>query len=66
MKLRAIVVGALTLSMGLAACGSGAAPSSTKGATLSYGPISIWYSNNAQEITWGEQEVCLLYTSRCV
>jgi multiple sugar transport system substrate-binding protein len=43
--------------MGLAACGSGAAPSSTKGATLSYGPISIWYSNNAQEITWGEQEV---------
>ena len=57
MKLRAIVVGALTLSMGLAACGSGAAPSSTKGATLSYGPISIWYSNNAQEITWGEQEV---------
>ena len=57
MKLRAIVVGALTLSMGLAACGSGAAPSSTKGATLSYGPISIWYSNNAEEITWGEQEV---------
>jgi multiple sugar transport system substrate-binding protein len=43
--------------MGLAACGSGAAPSSTKGATLSYGPISIWYSNNAEEITWGEQEV---------
>jgi multiple sugar transport system substrate-binding protein len=43
--------------MGLAACGSGAAPSSTKGAALSYGPISIWYSNNAQEITWGEQEV---------
>jgi multiple sugar transport system substrate-binding protein len=57
MKLRAIVVGALTVSMGLAACGSGAAPSSTKGATLSYGPISIWYSNNAEEITWGEQEV---------
>jgi multiple sugar transport system substrate-binding protein len=44
------------LSMGLAACGGSGTPSSTsKG--LSYGPISIWYSNNAQEITWGEQEV---------
>jgi multiple sugar transport system substrate-binding protein len=56
MKLRTILVAALTLSTGLAACGSGGAPSS-KAATLSYGPISIWYSNNAQEITWGEQEV---------
>ncbi len=56
MKLRTVVVAALMLSMGLAACGGGGTPSSTsKGA--SYGPISIWYSNNAQEITWGEQEV---------
>jgi multiple sugar transport system substrate-binding protein len=44
------------LSMGLAACGGGGTPSSTS-KSLSYGPISIWYSNNAQEITWGEQEV---------
>jgi multiple sugar transport system substrate-binding protein len=44
------------LSMGLAACGGGGTPSS-KAKGPSYGPISIWYSNNAQEITWGEQEV---------
>jgi multiple sugar transport system substrate-binding protein len=42
--------------MGLAACGGTGTPSSTSKAP-SYGPISIWYSNNAQEITWGEQEV---------
>ena len=56
MKLRTVVVVALMLSMGLAACGGGGTPSSTS-KSLSYGPISIWYSNNAQEITWGEQEV---------
>ncbi|MFZ2055846.1 MAG: sugar ABC transporter substrate-binding protein [Acidimicrobiales bacterium] len=56
MKLRTVVVAALMLSMGLAACGGGGTPSS-KAKTPSYGPISIWYSNNAQEITWGEQEV---------
>jgi multiple sugar transport system substrate-binding protein len=26
-------------------------------ASISTGPISIWYSNNAQEVTWGEQVV---------
>jgi multiple sugar transport system substrate-binding protein len=56
MKLRTVVVVALMLSMGLAACGGVGTPSSTS-TGLSYGPISIWYSNNAQEITWGEQEV---------
>ena len=56
MKLRTIVVAAFTLSMGLAACGGSGSPSSASKAP-SYGPISIWYSNNAQEITWGEQEV---------
>jgi len=56
MKLRTVVVAALMLSMGLAACGGGGTPSS-KSKAPSYGPISIWYSNNAQEITWGEQEV---------
>jgi multiple sugar transport system substrate-binding protein len=56
-KLLTIVVATLTLSMGLTTSGAGAAVLSSDSAALSYGPINIWYSNNAQEITWGEQEV---------
>jgi multiple sugar transport system substrate-binding protein len=47
----AVVVGALTLS----ACGTGGGPG--PGAFTSRGPIKIWYSNNAQEVTWGKQVV---------
>src|SRR6185369_12638940 len=39
----------------LTACGSGSAPG--PGAMTAHGPISIWYSNNAQEVTWGKQVV---------
>jgi ABC-type glycerol-3-phosphate transport system substrate-binding protein len=44
------------LSLGLAACATGGGVDA-KTATTAVGPISIWYSNNAQEVTWGEQVV---------
>ena len=53
------ILAALALSVGLgglAGCGSGGGTSATASAG-SYGPIKIWYSNNAQEIAWGEQMV---------
>ena len=39
----------------LTACGSGGGTSSD--AATAKGPITIWYSNNAQEIAWGKQVV---------
>ena len=47
---------AVTLSLGLVACGNSGGTSATSAAP-SYGPISIWYSNNTQEVAWGEQMV---------
>lgn len=45
----------IMLNLGLAACGARAVDPKT--AATARGPISIWYSNNAQEVTWGEQVV---------
>ena len=47
----AVLAGALVLT----ACGSGGGTSSD--AATAKGPITIWYSNNAQEIAWGKQVV---------
>ena len=47
---------AVTLSLGLVACGNSGGTSATSAAP-SYGPIRIWYSNNAQEVAWGKQMV---------
>jgi multiple sugar transport system substrate-binding protein len=38
------------------ACG-GNGGTSAANATSAHGPISIWYSNNAQEVAWGKQMV---------
>ncbi len=46
----------LTLGAALAACGSGAGKSANE-ANQSRGPITIWYSNNPEEVAWGEQMV---------
>src|SRR6202158_3254296 len=43
----------------LAACGGGSA---TQAATAK-GPINIWYSNNAEEITWGQATVAAWNTA---
>ncbi len=40
--------------LGTAACGP---TSPGAGADTARGPITIWYSNNTQEVTWGEQMV---------
>ena len=48
---------ALTLSFALAACGGGGGSSSTSEANTTRGPIKIWYSNNAEEVKWGESVV---------
>jgi multiple sugar transport system substrate-binding protein len=48
---------ALTLSLALAACGGGGGSSSTSEANTTRGPIKIWYSNNAEEVKWGESVV---------
>src|ERR1035438_4700356 len=56
MKVPIVVAPAVTLSLGLAACGGGGAISATS-AAAAHGPISIWYSNNAQEVAWGGQMV---------
>ncbi len=48
----AVLAGALVLT----GCGSDSGSGSSEAATAR-GPITIWYSNNAQEIAWGEQVV---------
>jgi multiple sugar transport system substrate-binding protein len=55
-----VVAGAiLAASVAVTACSSSGSPStsSTNTSSTGTGPISIWYSNNAQEITWGQQMV---------
>jgi multiple sugar transport system substrate-binding protein len=47
----------LTVAMTFAACGGGGASSSPGGAIAAKGPITIWYSNNEQEIAWGKAMV---------
>ena len=58
MKSRSLLVVAVTLTLTLActACGGGGGDSGS-GAAKARGPISIWYSNNAQEVAWGKQLV---------
>jgi multiple sugar transport system substrate-binding protein len=51
-----VAAAAVTLTLGLVACGGGGGTSASTSATAQ-GPISIWYSNNAQEVAWGEQMV---------
>jgi multiple sugar transport system substrate-binding protein len=51
-----LAVAAVTLTLGAAACGGGGGPSASA-ADQATGPISIWYSNNTQEVAWGEQMV---------
>lgn len=56
MQSRTRIAAALMLTLSVAACGGGGGVSA-RTATDAYGPITIWYSNNAQEVAWGEQVV---------
>ncbi|WP_024288599.1 extracellular solute-binding protein [Cellulomonas sp. KRMCY2] len=52
-----LVVG-LAATLTLTACSGGAdEPAGEDGALSATGPITIWYSNNEQEVAWGEQVV---------
>ena len=57
MKLQAGLL-ALVLAGSLAACGdSGGGSGDADAAAKARGPITIWYSNNAEEVAWGKQMV---------
>jgi multiple sugar transport system substrate-binding protein len=56
MKSRSLLAVAAILPLGVAAFGGQGVISGSSSATAQ-GPISIWYSNNAQEVAWGEQMV---------
>jgi multiple sugar transport system substrate-binding protein len=58
MKTRTLLAVAVTLTLGaVTACGGGGGGASGTSAATAHGPISIWYSNNAQEVAWGKQMV---------
>ena len=53
MKSRIAAAASAPLILGLlAACGGGGGVSASTAADA-HGPISIWYSNNTQEVAWG-------------
>ena len=52
-RITAVAIAAAA-GLGLAACSGGGAASTDLTAT---GPITIWYSNNEAEVTWGKQMV---------
>ncbi|WP_433166593.1 extracellular solute-binding protein [Kribbella sp. CA-247076] len=56
MKLQAGLL-ALVLAGSLAACGGSDGAGDANAAAKSTGPITIWYSNNAEEVAWGKQMV---------
>jgi multiple sugar transport system substrate-binding protein len=58
MKSRIPLAAAAALTLGaITACGGGGDAGSGADAAAKHGPISIWYSNNAQEVAWGKQAV---------
>jgi multiple sugar transport system substrate-binding protein len=56
MKPPTLLTAAVILTLGATAACGGGSPSAGSAATA-HGPISIWYSNNAQEVAWGKQMV---------
>ncbi len=54
--IRCAAAAVLASALVLTGCGSDSGSGSSEAASAR-GPITIWYSNNAQEIAWGEQVV---------
>jgi multiple sugar transport system substrate-binding protein len=53
-----IILSAMVVTAGvLAACGGGDSSSQTSDKLTAKGPITIWYSNNPNEVKWGKQVV---------
>ena len=59
---RALVAASVAVAVGVTTACSGGGASST-GAAKATGPISIWYSNNSQEVAWGKQVVAAWNTA---
>jgi multiple sugar transport system substrate-binding protein len=55
-KLTSVLL-ALSLAGTAAACGGGGGGGSADAAAQAKGPITIWYSNNAEEVAWAKQMV---------
>jgi multiple sugar transport system substrate-binding protein len=47
---------AAALAAGVAACGGGGGESADE-AAQARGPITVWYSNNQEEVAWGKKVV---------
>ena len=47
----------VALGLSLAACGGGGGGGEAASATTAKGPITVWYSNNEQEVAWGKAMV---------
>jgi multiple sugar transport system substrate-binding protein len=47
----------VALGLSLAGCGGGSGSTSGGEALTKKGPITVWYSNNEQEVTWGKAMV---------
>jgi multiple sugar transport system substrate-binding protein len=56
-RLLQVLGASLALSLSLAACGGGGSGGSDNAALTAKGPITIWYSNNEQELAWGKAMV---------
>jgi multiple sugar transport system substrate-binding protein len=53
----------VAVAMVAAACGSSSPSGASSGAAGTKGPITIWYSNNAQEVQWGKAVVAAWNTA---
>jgi len=56
-RLITVLAASVALGLSLAACGSDGGGSSSSDALTAKGPITVWYSNNKQELAWGKAMV---------
>jgi multiple sugar transport system substrate-binding protein len=54
---------AITLAGAAAACGGGSGGGDANAAAEARGPITVWLSNNAEEVAWGKQMVAAWNTA---
>jgi multiple sugar transport system substrate-binding protein len=52
-----VLAAAAALTLAMTACGGGEEAPTTSQAQQAKGPITIWYSNNEQEVAWGKKMV---------
>src|SRR4051794_3105707 len=57
MKRALTTVALIAVTGAVASCGGGGGSGGADAAAKARGPITIWYSNNAEEVAWGKQMV---------